>query len=272
MAKLRSQLTRFYDRVVLEYPKIVILGILIVVCFLGYKAADFRLDASTETLIIETDEDLRYSRMIKSRYGGYDYLLMTYSPKTDLFSNESLKKLARLRDDLKQTKRVTSVVSILDAPLLESPPVPVRELTTSLQTLESPTVDRQLARIEFQDSPFYQNLLVSPDLKTTGLQVNFPIDEVYKDLLSRTDHFREKAARGTLTDAEIIEFKDLKRQIQRRREIRRQIRNEDIAAIRAIMDNYRQDAQLFLGGISVISDDLMHRSRIFSYRYLKRYF
>jgi predicted RND superfamily exporter protein len=257
MAKLRSQLTRFYDRVVLEYPKIVILGILIVVCFLGYKAADFRLDASTETLIIETDEDLRYSRMIKSRYGGYDYLLMTYSPKTDLFSNESLKKLARLRDDLKQTKRVTSVVSILDAPLLESPPVPVRELTTSLQTLESPTVDRQLARIEFQDSPFYQNLLVSPDLKTTGLQVNFPIDEVYKDLLSRTDHFREKAARGTLTDAEIIEFKDLKRQIQRRREIRRQIRNEDIAAIRAIMDNYRQDAQLFLGGISVISDDLI---------------
>jgi predicted RND superfamily exporter protein len=257
MAKPHSLATRFYDRVVLEYPKIVILGILTVVCFLGYKAADFRLDASTETLIIETDEDLQYSRLIKSRYGGYDYLLMTYTPKTDLFSNESLKKLAQLRDDLKQTKRVTSVVSILDAPLLESPPVPVKELTTSLQTLESPTVDRKLARIEFKESPLYQNLLVSPDLKTTGLQVNFPIDEVYKDLLARTDQFREKAARGALTDAEIIEFKDLKRQIQRRREIRRQIRNEDIAAIRAIMDNYRQDAQLFLGGISVISDDLI---------------
>jgi predicted RND superfamily exporter protein len=257
MAKSHSLINRFYDRVVLEYPRIVILGILVMICFLGYKAADFRLDASTETLIIETDEDLRYSRLIKSRYGGYDYLLITYSPKTDLFSNESLKKLAQLRDDLKQTRRVTSVVSILDAPLLESPPVPVKELATSLQTLESPTVDRKLARIEFKESPLYQNLLVSPDLKTTGLQVNFPIDEVYQDLLARTDHFREKAARSSLTDAENIEFKDLKRQIQRRREIRRQIRNEDIAAIRAIMDNYRQDAQLFLGGISVISDDLI---------------
>ena len=257
MANLHSLVTRFYDRVVLEYPKIVILGILTVVCFLGYKAADFRLDASTETLIIETDEDLRYSRLIKSRYGGYDYLLMTYSPKTDLFSNESLKKLAQLRDDLKQTKRVTSVVSILDAPLLESPPVPVKELTTSIQTLESPTVDRKLAKIEFKDSPLYQNLLVSPDMKTTGLQINFPLDEVYQELLARYDHFREKAARSSLTDAEIIEFKDLKGQIQRRREIRRQIRHEDIAAIRAIMDNYREDAQLFLGGISVISDDLI---------------
>jgi predicted RND superfamily exporter protein len=182
---------------------------------------------------------------------------MTYSPKTDLFSNESLKKLAQLRDDLKQTKRVTSVVSILDAPLLESPPVPVKELTTSIRTLESPTVDRKLAKIEFKDSPLYQNLLVSPDLKTTGLQVNFPVDEVYQELLARYDHFREKAARSSLTDAEIIEFKDLKGQIQRRREIRRQIRHEDIAAIRAIMDNYREDAQLFLGGISVISDDLI---------------
>ena len=257
MAKLHSLVTRFYDRVVLEYPKIVILGILAVVCLLGYSAADFRLDASTETLIIETDEDLRYSRLIRSRYGGYDYLLITYSPKADLFSNESLKKLAQLRDDLKQTKRVASVVSILDAPLLESPPAPVKELTTSIQTLESPTVDRKLAEIEFKDSPLYQNLLVSPDLKTTGLQVNFPVDEVYQELLVRRDHFREKAASSALTDSEIIEFKDLKGQIQRRRKIQSQIRHEDIATIRAIMDNYRQDVQLFLGGISVISDDLI---------------
>ena len=257
MEKLHSLVTHFYDRVVLEYPRIVILGILAVVCFLGYNAADFRLDASTETLIIETDEDLQYSRLIKSRYGGYDYLLITYSPKTDLFSNESLNKLAQLRDDLKQTKRVTSVVSMLDVPLLESPPVPVKELTTGLLTLESPTVDRKLAKIEFKDSPLYQNLLVSPDLKTTGLQVNFPVDEVYQELLARYDDFREKAARSALTDAEIIAFKNLKAQIQRRREIRRQIRHEDIAAIRAIMDNYRQDVQLFLGGISVISDDLI---------------
>ncbi len=257
MIKLHSTVIGFYDRVVLEYPRIVIFVVLLLISFLSYKAADFQLDASTETLIIETDKDLRYSRLITSRYGGYDYLLITYTPKADLFSEESLKKLAQLRDDLKQTKRVISVVSILDAPLLESPPVPVKELTTSIQTLESPKVDRKLARIEFKDSPLYQNLLVSPDLKTTGLQVNFPIDEVYQDLLARRDLFREKAAKGTLTNAENIEFKEVKKQIQRRREIQKQIRNEDIAAIRAIMDKYRQDAQLFLGGISVITDDLI---------------
>ncbi len=65
MAKPHSLVTRFYDRVILEHPAIVILCLLAVVSFLGYKAKDFKLDASTETLIIEKDEDLRYSRMIK---------------------------------------------------------------------------------------------------------------------------------------------------------------------------------------------------------------
>jgi predicted RND superfamily exporter protein len=133
MTKFHSAVSRFYDKVILERPGIVILCLLAVVSFLGYKAKDFKLDASTETLIIETDEDLRYSRMVKSRYGGYDYLLVTYSPKTDLFSDASLKKLTQLRDELKQMNRVASVVSILDVPLLESPPVPVKELTTSIQ-------------------------------------------------------------------------------------------------------------------------------------------
>jgi predicted RND superfamily exporter protein len=65
MAKLHSLVTRFYDLVVLEYPKIVILVILVVISFLGYKAADFGLDASTETRIMEIDEELRYLWVIK---------------------------------------------------------------------------------------------------------------------------------------------------------------------------------------------------------------
>jgi predicted RND superfamily exporter protein len=257
MAKLHSLVTRFYDRVVLKYPGMVILGILAVVCFLGYKTADFRLDASTETLIIETDEDLRYSRLIKSRYGGYDYLLMTYSPKDDLFANTTLENLTRLRDELKQLKRVSSVVSLLDAPLLESPPVPIKKLATGLLTLESPTVDRKLARIEFKNSPLYQNLLVSPDLRTTGLQINFEIDEVYQKVSARYEHFYEKQSKTSLAAHEIAEFKNVREQYLELREKRKNIRHQDIAAIRAIMDKYRQGADLFLGGVSIITDDLV---------------
>jgi predicted RND superfamily exporter protein len=257
MTKLHAWVTRFYDKIILERPGIVILCLLAAVAFLGYQAKDFKLEASAETLIIETDEDLRYSRLIRSRYGGHDYLLMTYSPKNDLFASETLAKLARLRDELKQLPRVSSVVSILDAPLLESPPVPIKELTSSIQTLQSPTVDRKLARIEFKKSPLYQKLLVSQDLKTTGLQINFQTDKIREYLLARRDHLREKRATTALTAAEVAELKQISAQYQIQQEKRKRLRHEDIAAIRGIMDGYRQDAQLFLGGISIITDDLI---------------
>ncbi len=257
MTKLLSLATRFFDKVILKRPGLVIICLLAMVSFLGYKAKDFRLDASAETLVLEHDEDLRYSRLINSRYGVQDYLLMTYAPKDDLFSDKVLANLTRLRDELMRLEKVSSVVSILDVPLLESPPVPVKELAGNIQTLESPTADKKLARIEFSKSPLYQNLLVSPDLKTTALQIKFPVDETYQDLLARRNHFREKQATNGLSAAETAEFKKVSAQFQEHRDKMKEIRHEDIAQVRAIMNNYRQDAELFLGGVSMIADDLI---------------
>ncbi len=257
MTKRHSFLTGFYDRLILQRPGIIILCILAVIAFLAYKASDFKLDASAETLLLESDEDLRYSRIIKSRYGGYDYLLMTYAPKSDMFSDKVLADLARLKKELMQLNSVSSVVTILDIPLLESPPVPVKELASNLQTLRSPGVDRKLARVELQNSPLYRNLLVSPDLKTTALQINFWTDEIYTNLITRRDRILAKQITGPLMPAEIAELKKIDTDLKKSRDELKKGRHQDIARIRAIMDSYRQDAQLFLGGISMIADDLI---------------
>ncbi|MGD9106897.1 MAG: MMPL family transporter [Desulfobacterales bacterium] len=257
MTKLHSLTVRFFDKVILRRPILTIICILAVVSFLGYKAKDFRLDASAETLVLENDEDLRYSRLIDSRYGLQEYLVMTYAPEDDLFSDQVLSNLSRLRDELKGIARVSSVVSILDVPLLESPPVPIKELAANIQTLESQTVDKKLAKIEFKNSPLYQNLLVSPDLKTTALLIYLPIDEIYRDLLARRNGFQGKKAAGPLTALEAVEFRNVTEQFRNHRDKMRKVRHQDIAEIRSIMDKYREDAQLFLGGVSMIADDLI---------------
>ncbi len=250
-------LTRFYDKIILERPRLILLCLLVVIAFLGYKAKDFKLDASTETLILATDEDFIYSRIIKSRYGSHDYLLMIYTPVNDLFSDEALAQLTRLRDDLRQLKGVSSVLSILDAPLLESSPEPVKDLVAGIRTLESPTVDRRLAKIEFSKSPLYQNLLISPDLKTTALQIELRTDEHFQDLVTRRDLLRIKQADEPLTATESAELKTITKQLEKLREKNKKIRHQDIVKIRAIMDNYRPDAELFLGGVSMIADDMI---------------
>jgi len=257
MIKIHSITTWFFDKIILEYPKLVIICFLIAISFLGYKAKDFKLDASAETLVLEDDKDLRYSRIIRTRYGENDFLFVTYTPKDDLFSDNTLRKIKQLRGELQRLKSVSSVVSILDVPLLESPPVPIKELASSVQTLESPTVDKRLAKIELSKSPIYQNSIISPDLKTTALQINFPIDETYRNLLTRRNRLREKQADGPLTETEKAEFEKVTRQFKNHRNMIRESRHKDIAEIRAIMDNYRQDAKLFLGGVSMIADDMV---------------
>jgi predicted RND superfamily exporter protein len=257
MAIFSSLITRFFDKVIIERPKLIILLIVAAVAFLGYQAKNFRLDASSETLVLENDKDLRYSRLINSRYGLQDFLVMTFAPKDDLFSDKALANLSHLCDEIRALKGISSVLSILDVPLLESPPVPIKELAVNIQTLKSPTVDKALARAEFENSPLYRNLLVSSDLKTTSLLIYFPVDEVYKDLLIRRNQFREKKATKGLSAKEAVEFKKVVKQFDLHRDRMRKKRHQDIVEIRAIMDNFRQDAELFLGGVSMIADDLI---------------
>jgi hypothetical protein len=257
MNKSSSLLTQFFDKVILKRPKVIIVCLVVLVSFFGYAAKDFKLDASAETLVLENDKDLQFSRIIDSRYGLQDYLVMTYAPKGDLFDNATLSKLAHLCDDLKKVKNVSKVVSILDAPLLESPPIPIKELTGDLPTIESSAVDKKLAKIEFKNSPLYKNLLVSPDLKITALLIYFPIDEIYRDLLNTRNRLSQKKDEGSLSPKEAIEFESVIEQFRNYRDRMKEIRHQDIVSVRAIMDHYRNDAELFLGGVSMIADDLI---------------
>lgn len=257
MAKRHSVTYFFFDRVVLRYPIIIVLSMLAVVSFLALKARGFRLDASAETLLLENDEDLRYTRSIAARYEQTDFLVLTYTPKGELFSDKTLDCLVRLRDELTKMESVSSVISILDVPLLQSPPIPFTELTGQLPTLNSIRVDRAMAKIELRQSPLYRDLLLSSDMKTTALLINFADDPLYSDLLQRRNELRQKKYDASLSPQERIEFKRVARQFQEHRDKARRSRHQDITAIRAVTDRYRSDAELFLGGVSMIADDMI---------------
>jgi predicted RND superfamily exporter protein len=259
MKQLSDMITRLYDKYILEYPVLVILCLFIVISVLGYHAKDFKIDASAESLLLENDRDLRYARKIIDRYGVNDFLVISYTPKDGaLLSDKNLVPLRALRDELKQLKGVDSVLSVLDVPLLESPPVKYSELSEgNIRSLESPETDKNLARTELKESPFYRNLIISDDMKTTALLVNLPPDEIYRELIARRNTYLEKKADGTLSDAEKAELESLSSQISQNLERINRHQHELIAQVREIMDKYREDGELFLGGISMIADDMI---------------
>ena len=53
-------LANFYQKNIIEKPKLVFFLLLFSLIFFGYFSKNFRLDASSDTLLIEGDPDLKY--------------------------------------------------------------------------------------------------------------------------------------------------------------------------------------------------------------------
>ena len=248
-------LSAYYDKLVLQHPGPVLTVIALLLAFFGYHSSDFRLDASADSLVLEHDEALRYYRDARARYGSDDYLIVTYTPAGDLFSEAVLSDLRQLRDELAALDRVESVVNLLDVPLINSPPVKLSELARESRTLDSPGTDLELAQQELASSPLYHNLIISPDKQTTALQVNFERDETYFALLKERDRLREKRLQGALTAEEAATLAGVSEQFVTYRNSLLQQQREDIAAVRRIMDAHRSQATLYLGGVPMIVAD-----------------
>ena len=88
-------------------------------------------------LLLEDDKDLAFTRKVNQRYGNQDFLVLTFTPKADLLADSTLNTLKKLSNELQALERVDSVLTILNVPLLESPPKPVKELLEDVPTLSS---------------------------------------------------------------------------------------------------------------------------------------
>lgn len=248
---------KLYDKYILGKPGMVLLVLVVISAFLGYQIKNFRLDASADSLILEHDEDLKYFRMISDRYATGDYLLVTYTSQEDIFSDENLIKIKQLRDELTQVDKVSSVVSIFDVPLLSTPPVPLSEIWQNIKTLESDNTDKAMARIEIANSPIYQELLVSKDMRSTALQINLARDKKIEALFRQRNQLIDKKHEGTLSKLESSELERVSYEYSRHQDRRNLERHNTITAIRKIMGKYRSTATVFLGGVPMIADDMI---------------
>lgn len=255
---MHKNILKYYERIVLKHPILTIFLVLSLVIGVGSYARDFRLDASADSLLLENDQDLKYFRAINDKYGSAEFLVISYSPKQDLYAPETLNDLRKLRDNLLNIKRVESVLSILDVPLIDSPRLTLGDLKNGVRTLETPDIDINLVREEFRTSPFYKSLLVSPDAKTTALQVIFERDETYHSLLQLRNSLREKRLIAPLSTEETARLEQVSVKFDAHSRDMAAQEALDIAQIRTIMKQHRNQGELFLGGVPMIVADMIN--------------
>ncbi len=227
-------LSSIYQNSVLKKPKTVFILLILVLLSFSYHSKDFRLDASSDTLLIEGDPDLDYLREITDRYGAKEFLVLTFTPNEPINSESTINNILSLKYKIQSLNWVHSVITILDVPLLNNSEKPLQERLNNFVTLKDEEVDKERGFEEIINSPVFRNFVISEDGNTTGIIINIKkdkgLDEIKKTNLK-----------------EIEKYKDyLKKK-----------NHKNIIEIRNIIESYDEVAKIHLGGIPMIADDMM---------------
>lgn len=227
---------------------------------MAFSALKLEIDASAETLLLEGDKDLEFTREVSKRFEAPNILVVTYTIEDYLLSEQNIQNIQTLSQQIRDVEIVESVNSIVNVPLLQCPPRPIKELVKNVPTLESENIDKTLVEEEFLMSAIYKKNLVSEDFKTTALSVNLKRDEKYFELIDKRDSFVKLKKVRALTALEKESFKEAEIELKKYRDIIREENHLSIEKIRDILKDFGEEnpnVKLHLGGVDMIADDMV---------------
>ena len=225
-------LAKFYQKKISENTRFILSILFICLLTSLYFSKDFRLDASSETLLLDRDPDLQYLNEINERYNSKEFLVLTYSPKESMISNSSINNLLSLKYKIQSLEWVHNVITVLDVPLLNSSDETLNEKLRNFSTLKSEGIDKESGFSEILNSPVFKNFVISEDGKTSGIIV----------------YIKEEKKLNDKNDIKKLQnYKDSKNKKNR----------ENIKEIRDIIKEYSKNSKIYLGGIPMIADDMM---------------
>ncbi len=227
-------IAHFYQNIILKNPKAIFVLLIIAILSFGYYSKNFRLDASSETLLIEGDPDLAYLKEVSKRYGSKEFLILTYTPNEGMVTDSSINNLLSLKYKIQSLNWVHSVITLLDIPLLNNSDAPLQERLESFKTLKDEDVDRDRGFKEILNSPVFRNFVISEDGKTSGIIVNIKQSQKLEDIENKSKE-----------EVELI-----KDQIKKQN-------HQNILEIRQVIQSYGDIGKIYLGGIPMIADDMM---------------
>ena len=242
-----------YQSTVIEKPRTILALLILCLLFFGYYTKDFRLDASSDTLLIENDPDLKYLREVTDRYGAKEFLVLTFTPKESLISDSSINNLLSLKYKIESLKWVHSVITLLDIPLLSSTDQTLTERLKNFSTLKSDGIDRSKGFNEILNSPVFRNFVISEDGTTTGIIVNIKEDKKLKELTIKNNKYKQKIK----NKQKVVNYNQFVIEFESYKSLTKKKNHQNILEIRELIKDYESIGKIHLGGIPMIADDMM---------------
>ena len=250
-------LSYIYKKLVIDFSKLNLIFLSMIILFSLYHAKNFNLDASSDALLLEGDKDLKYLREINDRYGSKDFLVLTYTPVTSFTEKETILSLQLLKSKIEKLTWVDSVITVIDVPLLKSTDEGLMDRIKNYKTLAYPEIDRKRGFDEIKNSPIYKNYVISEDGKTSGIVVYLKKDERLAEFIRVKDKYINQTRETGLTNEENKNYKIFLKEYENYKNLYNLRNHQNIAEIRDVINKYGENAKIHLGGIPMIADDMM---------------
>ena len=243
-------------------PYKVLILVTSVIAFASFGITNFKLDASSDALVLEGDEAFKTYRKNEKEFGDSSFLIVTYEPNSELFSKESLDQLQSLENDLSKLDGVDSILSLLDAPIFFQPKVSLTEVSDNLKDLTTDGIDLAEAKKEIIDNPIYKELIIGKEGALTAMQIVLKGNSEYDDLINQRYEILDILASkqpDTNANKQLLNdnLKLINQRISKLNDNESSFNSNLVADIRSVLDNYRSDATLYLGGPTMITSDMM---------------
>ncbi len=246
-----------YKKIIIDFSKITLIFLAIIVSYGLYQAKNFNLDASSDALLLEGDPDLKYLREVNQTYGSKDFLVLTYTPVSNFTEKETILNLQLLKSKIEKLTWVDSVITIIDVPLLKSTNEGLMDRLKNYKTLAYPEIDRERGFNEIVNSPIYKDYVISEDGKTSGIVVYLKKDERLAEYIKVKDKYYIQSTDTGLSKEEKIKYKKFLKEYDEYRNLYNIRNQQNISEIRDVISKYGENAKIYLGGIPMIANDMM---------------
>ena len=255
-----------YSIYVVKNPLIILFLILLAILTASQGILNFKLDASSDALVLEGDESLKTYRENEKEFGDSSFLIVTFKPEYELFSDKSLEQLSEIEKAISKLDGVESVLSLLDAPIFFQPKVGLTDVANNLKDLTTEGINLIKAKKEIINNPIYRDLIISKDGTTTAMQIVLRGNDEYDSLIeNRYRVLDELKSKEPITNETKTLFQnDLDNINTRISELNDNESNFNtllVSQIRDILSLHRNNAILYLGGPAMITSDMMEYIR-----------
>ena len=207
--------------------------------FASYFIKNFRIDASSDTLVSQNDESFNYFNYYQKLFPTKNSLVIAIQ-SSKIINKILLNEINVLSEKIEKLPEVYSVFNINKAPILLLGNTTLLDLANNnYETILNTNYEIDDVLDEFTKSPLYSDQIINKDKNVTSLVIYLNENKKAINLKKNKTLYLSQG-----------KYYKIKTEIDNERE-------ELINKIRNIIGNSNQDFNYFLGGVEMISSDVI---------------